>query len=103
MLPVLGAESALRGSIYLLLWLSLALLLCSCSRSPAWSALARVAALACAVALLLLALLLHEQQILLSLEPLQPLPEMLLHNQLHRLSYALLLRALLLLLLLFCY
>ena len=37
------------------------------------------------------ALLLHEQQILLSLEPLQLLPEMLLHDQLPRLSHALLL------------
>ena len=53
-------------------------------------------ALACAAALLLRALLLHEQQILLSLEPLQLLPEMLLHDQLPRLSHALLL-------LLFCY
>jgi hypothetical protein len=49
------------------------------------------------------ALLLHEQQILLSLEPLQLLPKMLLHDQLPRLSYALVLQALLLLLLLFCY
>ena len=48
------------------------------------------------------ALLLHEQQILLSLEPLQLLPEMLLHDQLPWLSHALLLWALLLLLL-FCY
>ena len=46
------------------------------------------------------ALLLHEQQILLSLEPLELLPEMLLHDQLPRFSHALLL---LLLLLLFCY
>ena len=51
---------------------------------------------------LLLALLLHEQQILLSLEPLWLLPEMLLHDQLPRLLHALLLRELLLLLL-FCY
>ena len=42
------------------------------------------------------ALLLHEQQILLSLKPLQLQPEMLLHDQLPPLSHALLL-------LLFCY
>ena len=52
-----------------------------------------------AAALLLSALLLHEQQILLSLEPQQLLPEMLLHDQLPWLSHALLLWALLLLLL----
>ena len=73
---------------------------CCCfgSRSCCCSALA----LACAAALLFHALLLHEQQILLPLEPLQLLLEMLLHDQLPRLSHALLLRALLLLLL-FCY
>ena len=58
---------------------------------------------ACAApALLLRMLLLHEQQILISLEPLQLLPEMPRHDQLPRLSHALLLQALLLLLL-FCY
>ena len=56
-------------------------------------------ALACAATLLLLGMLLHEQQILLWLEPLQLLSEMLLHDQLLWLSHALLL----LLLLLFCY
>jgi hypothetical protein len=45
----------------------------------------------------LLALLLHEQQLWLSLESLLLLPEMLLHDQLPRLTHALLLRALLLL------
>ena len=49
------------------------------------------------------ALLLHKQQILLLLEPLELLPEMLLHDQLPRLPYALLLLALLLVVLLFYY
>ena len=49
------------------------------------------------------ALLLHEQQILLSLEPLQLLLEMLRHDQLPWLSHVLLLWVLLLLILLFCY
>ena len=46
-----------------------------------------------ALLLSLLRVLLHKQQILLSLEPVQLLPEMLLHDQLPRLSHTLVLWA----------